>query len=199
MTLDSSSERFFNQTDKLLLDDLPQGKLKRPHLTYGVSEDLPEMLMTKYSSVRRDLPQSPASRRVKPKFAYSEFAFFGDKEVFDYSSVKPSLSIDMRNSYRNDVQLKSPYFKEYRKALGTLGFSRKEGMCSGLARLSSQIPKTVCRTVLPPRLVPRRRQQSASFEAKRMLRRSAETSRELEVLETQSSIADFELRRNLAK
>jgi hypothetical protein len=202
------SQRFFAQTGKLTLGDLQQGKLMRPQLTYGVSEDMPEMFLTKHSIIRRDFTRSPDRTEVKPTFAYNEFAFYGDKEIYDFSSAMPTSTFDMRNTHRLDLTINSPYFKQYHKALQSDGFARKKGMCSVLAELStiSRSPpprgrrfngyQTVSPTPPKCKSVQRKhvRPLAVSYEAKKAERLSAEARRVLasEITDTQASILNFE-------
>jgi hypothetical protein len=203
-----SSQRFFAQTGRMTFDDLQQGRLMRPQLTYGVSEDMPEMFLTKHSVIRRDFSRSPDRTEIKPTFAYNEYAFYGDKEIYDFSSVMPTSTFDMRNTYRLDLTINSPYFKQYHKTLKSDGFARKEGMCSvlaGLCTISRSPPPRgrkpkACKTVspTPPKCGSARRKPTrplaVSYEAKRAVRLTEEARRALasEIADTQTSISTFE-------
>lgn len=201
----NSTSSFFAQTGKLTLSDSLQGKLMRPQLAYGISEDLPDNFKNRYSIVRSGQSQSPENRKIKPNFNFNEFAFYGDKEVFDFSSAKPTLTIDMRNSYRLDTQLRSPYFKEYRRALNSNAFAKKKGMFSmvGDSNRSPRIPKRTkpsslnvspLRATLKSKSTRPRQCLVLSYEEKEAYRQIEEQRREQdqEVAETQAHILDFE-------
>jgi len=108
-----------------------------PELKLGISDDLPDTLKTKYSLVRKDFQRSPDNKAIKPSFAFNEFSFYGNKEVFDYASAKPTSTFDMLNVYRLDLKLKSPFFKEYKKTLDHGGFGKTRGMCATIVELNS--------------------------------------------------------------
>lgn len=213
MSQESSTQRFFAQTGKLTFGDMPHGKLMSPQITYGISEDLPDSFKNTHSLVRRDLSRSPVCRDVRPQFSFNEFSFsLDDKEVFDLSSAKPTSTFDMRNSYRLDNKLRSPYYKEYNKALKSTGFAMKNGMCSTFGEVTainrSPILRTrrrqKCFSTLPqsreapsPKAKAKQRKGSpliVSYEAKKAVRLSAILGRALasEIAETRTNIEKFE-------
>lgn len=133
----TSSQRFFSQTDKHTFADLPPARHIQPQLKFGVSEDLPDILKTRYSLVRKDFQPSPDRKQLKPSFHFNEFAFYGDKEIYDFSSAKPTSTFDMLNIYRLDLKMKSPFFKEYKRVLANEGFAKARGMCATITELNS--------------------------------------------------------------
>lgn len=129
------SQSFFAQAGKLTFAELPPTRHIQSKLKFGVSEDLPDTLKTKYSLIRSDFQASPDRKVLKPSFNFNEIT--DAKEIFDFSSAKPTSTFDMLNVYRLDLKLKSPFFKEYRRVLDSGGFAKKGGMCAAIAELKA--------------------------------------------------------------
>jgi hypothetical protein len=216
MADDTSSQRFFAQIGRATFADLPPARHMRPKLKFGVSADLPDSLKTRHTLVRNDFPRSPDNTTTKPSFAFNELAFYSNKAASDSNSPKLGSTFDMHNVYRVDLQLKLPYFKEYRRVLATEGFAKAKGMCASLAELKAvnsigRSPdkfslKTLKKHKSVPRPPPTKEPTThpkagpllqaliAHKPPKRLTMKTHIRSASIEVAESRASIDDFEER-----
>lgn len=126
------------------IDSPPSFKIKHVPV---ITDDLKtEQFAKGYHTLTKEdaiLFSSPSSvvLQEKLKFDYQDFNFKGNRNDFDFSTLRPSHIVDLLADKRPDVKSRSPFFSTYQNKLKKEGFGLNRGLFTVDSNQRYQIPR----------------------------------------------------------